>query len=224
MKEGFLSFSKLPEYKKRINEAKKNIEFLFSKYNTLSVSVSGGKDSLVLLDLCLKMNPSVKVWHWDYGIYMPRPIENEVLSILQNHFHLSSSQLTISIRTSNDTNSSTGYRAFFAANSKYNQENQIDMNLLGLRQQESCKRKKRCSKLIEDKSKCAFPIRSLTWEDIWAYLISNRIPYPSPYNIRGPLLGWDRVRFVTFFDHEFEHLGSIQQDQYFFWNYRTMNS
>jgi 3'-phosphoadenosine 5'-phosphosulfate sulfotransferase (PAPS reductase)/FAD synthetase len=217
-KEGFLSVSKLPSYKARIEQAFKNIREIQKKYDILSVSVSGGKDSLVLLDMCLKLNPKIKVWHWDYGIFMPRPIENEVISILKTFFHLSEPQLTLSYRNSKNAESTTGYKAFFAENSNYTKINNIDMNLLGLRTQESCKRKRRCKNLIEEQNKCAFPIRDLTWEDVWAYIISNNISYPSPYDIRAPIIGWDKTRFVTFFDPEFQHLGSMDQDKFLFFN------
>ena len=35
------------------------------------------------------------------------------------------------------------------------------------------------------------------------------------------VLGWDRARFVTFFDKEFEHLGSINVDGVLMWRWRN---
>ena len=62
--------------------------------------------------------------------------------------------------------------------------------------------------------KCAlcFPLLNLTWKDVWAYIISNNLPYPSIYDRYAEVLGYDKVRLVTFFDNEFEKLGAPYLD------------
>ena len=53
---------------------------------------------------------------------------------------------------------------------------------------------------------CCYPILNWTYVDVWAYIISNNLPYHSTYDLQGEYMGWDEVRFVTFNDPEFEQL------------------
>ena len=219
----FLAWSNHPRFKTLLANTRRTILEMFQKHARVNIAVSGGKDSLVMLDLAIHLNSLCTVWHWDYGIYMPRPLEAEVLKILQGHFHLRSPQLGVDCRMSRDPESSEGYRAFFKAISTHLNRYEITLNLIGLRAEESCARKRRCRNAIEQQNSVTnfFPLREWRWKDIWAYLISRGIPYPSPYDVRGPFMGWDKVRFVTFFDPEFEHLGGYIQDEFFFWRLRS---
>jgi phosphoadenosine phosphosulfate reductase len=185
----------------------------------VNVSVSGGKDSLVMLDLVLGARPDARVWHWDYGIYMPRPLEAEVMRTLHEHFHLQAPRLQVDRRMSNDPESGAGYRAFFQAVTTHLRRVDAKINFIGLRREESCRRANRAKAVIEPAKPCwnAFPISAWTWKDIWAYIIQHEIPYPSSYDAKAALEGWHKARFVTFFDPEFAHLGSIEMDKYLFW-------
>lgn len=60
------------------------------------------------------------MWHWDYGIYIPRLIEKEVQEILTNYFNLKLGKtLFIDKRYSKNKNSSVGYKAFFSFTKTY---------------------------------------------------------------------------------------------------------
>ncbi len=175
-----------------------------------------------MLHLLLQHKPTIKVWHWDWGIFMLREFEMEIQDHLTGFFQLRSPQLTIKQRLSQDEDNMVGYRALFGSVSHYLKDNKIDLNFLGLRREESCRRSNRCRNLIEKASPCnnAFPLKDWSWRDIWAYIILHQIPYPQAYDAKAPLLGWDKVRFVSFFDPEFNHLGGPEQDKFFFWRYR----
>lgn len=214
----FLAWSKNYAFRQKLFQTQKEIATLIHTYPINSVAVSGGKDSLVLLSLVLEQNPAAFVWHWDYGIYMLPYLEQEVQNILHNYFKLRSPQLTIDRRFSQNPASTTGYKAFFGSVSTYLTIHKIQLNFIGLRKEESCRRKHRCKRLIEEGKPCpnTFPLRDWTWRDIWAYLIWRQIPYPSSYDQKRKLQSWDKIRFVTFFDPEFAHLGSVDQDNFLF--------
>lgn len=226
-REMFLSWSRHSSFKKKVSTTQNVIEDLFNLNKTCNVSVSGGKDSLVLLDLLLKRNPELLVWHWDYGIYMLRKYQKEIESILTHHFKIKN--LYIDRRTSRARNCQIGYKAFFKAIEQHILKNNVKYNFIGLRREESCRRNMRCKKLLESaqinnyRYFNVFLIRDWTWRDIWAYILSQNIPYPSAYDIRGEFMGWNKVRFVTFFDEEFQHLGGPIQDKYFFWKEREIS-
>lgn len=218
----FQSYAKSCTYKKRLYSTNKIIRELLSDYSNVCVAVSGGKDSLVMLDLILKQHPKVLVWHWDWGMFMLRHFENEILENLRNHFKLQYPQLTVRKRLTMNEEKSVGFRAMFGSVGNFIKERKINLMCLGLRKEESCRRGNRCSVLVEHIKPCpnAFPIRDWTWRDIWGHIIINKIPYPSAYDIRAPLIGWDKTRFVSFFDPEFDHLAGPDQDKYFFYKYR----
>lgn len=112
----------------------------------------------------------------------------------------------------------------FSALQKHIEQQGIDLCLIGLRREESNKRNIRARKLLEkssfEKVMNAFPLREWTWLDVWAYIVEHTIPYPSSYNKKAKLEGWQYSRFVTFFDPEFENLN--QYDNYLFWKYKEV--
>ena len=174
-KELFITHTKISDYKRKVAETRKELEKLFTFYHKPSVSVSGGKDSLVLLHLAQKIKSDILVWHWDYGIFMPRHLEKEVQTILTTSFNLKiGKNLFIDRRYSKNQDSTIGYKAFFSALKKHITQHSIDLCLIGLRREESNKRKIRARKLLEkssfEKVTNAFPIREWTWLDIWAYI------------------------------------------------------
>ncbi len=214
---GFEAWGRSDAFKALVARTLTSMRWTFPHHERVNVSVSGGKDSLVMLDLALRAKPNLFVWHWDYGIYMPREIESEVLSILAGHFKLGD-KLQVDKRASTDPGSTAGYRAFFKAINDHLREHAITLNLVGLRSEESCARKQRCKNGFESTRDMTtwFPIADRKWRDEWAYLVTRGIPDPSAYDKKAPLLGWDKARFVTFFDPEFEHLGGTVQDQFLF--------
>ena len=89
-----------------------------------------------------------------------------------------------------------------------------DLSFVGLRAQEGCKRARRVSDLFENDSVLpnCFPVRHMKARDIWAYIVSNNLPYCSHYDKYASLVGYEEVRFCTFFDKEFDKYGNSNLD------------
>lgn len=207
----FLLWSETEEYQKRVKESEKIIRSALEEYKRPYVAFSGGKDSTVMLHLVLQQFPSVHVFHYDYGKYMPRSIEREVL---ENAKELGVRDLEV------DTGKNW-YKTFFGRIEKGLKRRGYDLVFVGLRKEESCKRKGRIKGreslgLINE----CWPLQNWTWKDVWAYVVKHELPYPSIYEKYAKLLGYDRVRFVTFFDKEFEKFGSDNLDGFLLWKER----
>ncbi|MEN6293124.1 MAG: phosphoadenosine phosphosulfate reductase family protein [Methanobacterium sp.] len=214
--EMYLMHSETEEYQDTINALNENITKAFSKYSQPYIAYSGGKDSLVMTHAVLQQCPETLVLHWDYGpYYMPRELEQEVLNIAQ------------SIGATNLRVDSTGVykvkkreaisvlgRMLYGRVMPGLKAEGYDLSFVGLRAQEGCKRARRVADLFENDSVLpnCFPVRHMKARDIWAYIINNKLPYCSHYDRYASILGYENVRFCTFFDKEFDKYGNSNID------------
>jgi phosphoadenosine phosphosulfate reductase len=208
-RETFKIWSKIEEYQKRIEESKKIIAEAFQRYKRPYVAYSGGKDSIVMLHLVLQQNQDIDIWHWDHGrALMPRKIERK---LIKNAYAIGAKNLLIKSAKALDKeearwNYKFWYKSFFGILNRVSKDRDWDGLFIGIRHEESLKRKRQYKKTFINQS--CYPLLNLTWKDVWAYIISNNLPYPAMYDIYAEILGYDKVRLVTFFDNEFEKLGS----------------
>lgn len=206
----FKMWGKQEEYKKRINEAEKIITKALNISNNPYVSFSGGKDSTVLLSMVLKQKNDVLVWHWDYGDHlMPRYLEKEVQ---KNMIELGVKNSVTQKRKGNNAreNHSSGYKQFFGNLEILKKNRSLDLAFIGVRQEESITRKNSYTKFFMGDN--CYPLLKLTWMDVWAYIIRNNLPYVGIYDKYSKVLGYDKSRFVTFFDKEMESKGGYYFD------------
>lgn len=75
----FLHYSKTSVFQKSVTDAQRIITAAFYEHHKPYVAFSGGKDSTVVLYMVMQRYPETMVHHWDYGIYMPRELELEVV-------------------------------------------------------------------------------------------------------------------------------------------------
>ncbi len=203
--ETFQMWSETEEYQRRVEEARIVIKDTLKEYKKPYLSFSGGKDSTVMLHLVLQYKEDIPVWHWDYGDQlMPRAFEKEVI---ENAEKMGVCELIVNKRRGEDAriNHKTGYMQFFSQINKLRKEHGWDVGFVGVRQEESCRRKSLYKSFFLND--CCYPLLKLTWMDVWACIVSEGLPYVSVYDSYSNLLGYDTSRFVTFFDKEFEHLG-----------------
>jgi 3'-phosphoadenosine 5'-phosphosulfate sulfotransferase (PAPS reductase)/FAD synthetase len=216
-REMFLLHSETEEYKERLDYALKTIQSALNKYKNPIVSFSGGKDSLVLLHMVLQLAPDMHVFHWDYGkYYVPRDMENEILSIAQEtgacHIIVDTSvQYNIAKRKP----ANIFYKVFFGKSLPALKDNGYNLQFIGLREEESLKRHRKLNgspwydnKIIME----CHPLHLFTVYDVWAYIVSNNIRYLSHYDRYSKILDITKIRFATFFDPEFDKLGCSNID------------
>lgn len=212
-RETFMLWSRTDGYRERIAAAQELLRELMDEFRCY-VAYSGGKDSTVLLHMALQVDPEISVWHWDYGpYYMPRELEREVLVIAKKL-----GAKNIVVHTSSEYRDGRKSENVFFRNLfswvADEMSKRFDCCLLGLRAEESVKRRLKTSKQIccSKKPIEAYPIHGLTARDIWAYIVSHNLPYCSHYDRYGELLGIENVRFATFFDPEFDKFGTSNID------------
>jgi len=214
-KEMYLIYSETEEYREAIDQLHENISEAFSKYNKPYVAYSGGKDSLVMSHAVLQDFPGTLIFHWDYGpYYMPRKIENEVRDIAEEigakNFQVDTTPL---YKLKKREAQGILGRVLYGRVMKDMKNRGYDLCLVGLRAQEGCKRRQRVSRLFEHEilTNC-FPVRHMKTRDVWAYIVSNDLPYCSHYDVYGSLEEWENVRFCTYFDPEFAKFGCSNLD------------
>jgi len=221
----FQDWSKTLEFQEKIESSRNIIQEKLKQHSRPYIAFSGGKDSLCVLHLVLQENPNITVVHWDYGkYYFPRSLFQEVQDIISQFlvqdFRVYSSEKYDILRRK--AINILG-QEFLAEVVPHLKAEGFDLVFLGLRKEESSKRKIRIQKsqfLTEIPE--SHPIADWTWLDVWAYIISNDLPYLSYYDDYGEIIGWDKVRLSTFFDPEFEKFGSANVQGVLSWKFKNI--
>jgi len=189
------------------------------------VSVSGGKDSMAMLHLIVnRCREDAVLFHWDHGPWlMPREVEREILEGIRRvapRARLIVREYRFGRCERARSDWGPWYREFFSAL----RELGFRYHLLGVRADESCRRRAR-GRVVERRHWTEIhPIYHFTWRDAWAYVFRHNVPVPRVYFEYARLLGWDKVRLVTFFDREFEKYGSPQIDSVLSWRWKAKPS
>lgn len=221
-KQMFLAWSHRPEF----TDLTQNTLAVIKRYvdaGKCMVAYSGGKDSTVMLHLALQVDPEIDVFLWDQGMYlMPREVHNEIVGNAKKmgvkNFIVESAKVQNKPEIVFDPNLwGVSHRTHYAVIGRLKRSRGWMTQFVGLRAEESCSRKRVCSKPRRGE---VYPLDKWDWRSVWAYIVSNNLPYPHLYDVYCPLLGWDKTRFVNFFSKRFEHLGSIYVDGFFFPEYR----
>ena len=219
----FSLYGGLSIFKNKVEQAEIMINDVLRNYNKPYIAFSGGKDSTCMLHLILEQNPDIMVLYWDYGkYYIPRKINCE---IKENAKKLGAKNLRVETsikyeKLKRQAKNILGEDLIKGLLPRLKDE-RYDASFIGLRKEESLKRKIRIQagrSLSEIKE--IFPIADWTWMDVWAYIISNHLPYLSHYDLYGPIIGWNKVRMTTFFDPEFDKYGCSNIDGVLMWKYR----
>jgi 3'-phosphoadenosine 5'-phosphosulfate sulfotransferase (PAPS reductase)/FAD synthetase len=217
-KEYFLTWYDEGDVEGKVSEA---AEFASRFLDEGLVSVSGGKDSMAMLHIIVtRCRPDVTVFHWDHGPWlMPRAVEEEIkrnIAIVAPGARLIVETYQYGFRPEARVDWRPWYKAFFSTLRRLGYK----YHLLGIRAEESSRRRAR-GRVVERRHWVeVHPIYDFTWRDVWAYIFKHNVPVPNMYYQYARLLGWDRVRLTTFFDMEMQRYGQPQVDSVLSWRWK----
>lgn len=205
-RELFLIHAEDDGYKNRISNARK-----ITKSNSNKkpyIAFSGGKDSVVMMHLVhTTLGNKIPVFHYDYGELMLPKYFKEIQDIMKS----TGAEVIIGKRYKN------WYKDFFGIH-QITLKKRFDLAFVGIRKEESRSRSMRIKKgeslgMIKE----SWPVADLTTMDVWAYIVENDLQYLSFYDEYSKLQKITDLRFVTFFDREFDKLGSSNIDGVINW-------
>lgn len=165
---------------------------------------------------------------------MPRPYERETWQIAEQIIGDTGAKFRVDRRPGGPEARHTcgiGYAAFFGTLRRMAQEEGCDAGMAGLRAAESKGRSLRVREYEQRRDSATglpllFPLADWRAGDVWAYIVSNEVPYHSVYDKYAPILaGYDseQTRFVTFFDSEMERFGGPIIDGILSWRFREQS-
>ena len=228
-REFFLRWSETDIHQQRVAEARRVIQRALSRFKKPYIAFSGGKDSTALLHLVLSFDRMITVLHWWPGpFFYPEPLEKEVIEIAK-----ACGAIDLRVETSEEyviygrqAHNVKGRHYLGGVIPRMVKEEGYDLAFIGLRAEEAAKRKARTKDFFEwDRTReitNCFPIARWSWKDVWAYIVSNNIPYLSYYDKYGPVVGWDKARLCALFASDMERFGALWVDGVLMWRYRNV--
>ena len=214
-KEMYLLHSQTKWYKRRIEEAMQTAQKAIKEIvGNHVISYSGGKDSTVMLDICLKAGFKGDLIQFFYSEYENPQMNLEMADNMSKKYGLKLYRLKcysskeawdeagrFFVVPSNDLEKRLVRKVASDFGKKSNEisgENKYNLHLIGMRKAESKQRRMTLgsrgltyyAKTRNGYTCC--PIGKLTDDDIWAYIISNHLPYISCYD--NPLFDRRKIR------------------------------
>ena len=215
--------SKHKSYIDNIKLAQENISnILESKYNPV-IEYSGGKDSLVLLHMVMQQDNTIPIYnyHPGYGKYCKQQYRSQKThnELMKSAEIAGAMDLTV-VNTPFWNGEKYLIGDYFPMLFDFMEKRECDLELLGIRGSESVTRKHRVKGPLirmEGQRRVSFPIRHLTVDDIWAYILVNDLYYVSHYDKYGSIYGYDKARFTSHFNkNELDVGGSFFFDKIVF--------
>lgn len=212
----FENWSKLDQFKQKVQSAKRIIDIARTRRTYLAFS--GGKDSTVLLHLASKAFPVV---HWYAGAYyIPDEIHKEIQEIALKYSRVYIEMTSPEYFKKKRKAINVKGRKFLGIELRHLRKH-YDTAILGIRAEESVKRKLKGWKEHDKGFLNLYPLWNWSWEDVWAYIVSRKVPYISYYDKCGDVVGYDNVRFTALFYPGFDKFGAENVDGVLFWRFKN---
>ncbi len=214
-KEIYMLHSKTKGYRHRIDGAMQTAKKAISEIKGIhSLSYSGGKDSTVMLDICMKCGFKGELIQFFYSEYENPAMNLDMADIQSKKYALELHRIKcfsskeawdeagrFFVVPSNDLEKSLVRRVgtdFGKQAKRLSEDRGYSLQFIGMRKAESKQRRMTIGSRgltyyakTRDSFTCC-PIGKLTDDDIWAYIVSNHLPYISCYD--NPLFDRRKIR------------------------------
>jgi len=202
MKEAYLIYSQSQRFIKLLEETREFMKGLLCKYSRPSISYSSGKDSLVLLLLCLEVKPDIPVmWH-DSGVELPESYT--MIKKAQQLLNLNLHTVMSPVDVLEIYKEKKAYIYIYQKDLAWTEammnpicdwlkHQKINLNFIGLRKEESKKRRLMLGsrgKVFYAKTRemtQAYPLADWRGEDVFAYIFmksADNLIHPAYYKTR----------------------------------------
>jgi len=207
-REEYILYSRLPVFKRRVNDSAEIIEQALAKDVKWYIACSFGKDSICLLDLAIKIKPDLPVLHMDSGYCFPETYETRDYYMKQYNLNLTVLPATIDYFELMHQFGMPGISRTKSQQIKvvkmikkdhpaeWAKKHGLSGVFMGLRKDESNGRRYTLNirspiyQTGDGMWKCC-PLANWTIKDVWAYIITNNLKYPAFYDYTG-IPGYDR--------------------------------
>ena len=214
---GYEMHSKHKDYNQRVREAENNIRTILKSGYKPVIEYSGGKDSLVLLHMVMQQDNTIPVWnfHPGYGKYCKQIYRTqETHNQLMRSAEIAGAMDLTAVNTPFWNGEKYLIGDYFPMLFSFMKKRGLDLELLGIRGEESLSRKSRVKGSLirkEGSRRVAFPLRYLTTDDVWAYILTHDLYYVEAYDVNGKIYGYDKARFSSMYNENNSRSGYMDK-------------
>lgn len=206
-KEMYLISAKMANFKRKVKLATETVKTALDDSTNAALSFSGGKDSVVLIDIAVKAGFKGTLMFFKYGICTDVETPEENIELLKYYADLHGLKYQVldclgevdcweqcgrfTLFPENEEEkrifNQTNYD-YVKKSKEFEEENNIDLNIIGMRKDESKRRRivlnqKGAIYQTENRqSVTCCPLLNFTNIDIWSYIFSNNLKYLSIYD------------------------------------------
>ncbi len=208
IRSGFIAHSMTSGYKKRIARVTGIIHNALSKSRNPYIAFSTGKDSTVMADMIWREGRDIPAVYFDADACFPESValleryknSGKNIIIWQTEPILDTME-RVGGPTSPKSDRATMHSTVYAPIKSLLAEYKFDMSFVGLRAEENKKRKlaidMRGSLFYSERDSIfvCWPIGTLSFKDVWAYILSNNVDYSAVYDRQFEMgLDWEDCR------------------------------